>query len=173
MRHPAASGKFADLPRIERGLGGKREAVEIARRREVGNLARHRDAPLILRVKPKGRLLRAISRSTRKASGLAQAQLALGSSWSRIAVSLSRGESGQQSLVIDGHEQPPPITRSCWASGRGSTGSRSVTAFGSAGHTAGDAMRMRRVEDALAPPCHGHPDFRPPGASSLCTADAK
>ena len=38
MRYPAASGELADLPRIERRLGGKVEAVEVAHRGEVGDL---------------------------------------------------------------------------------------------------------------------------------------
>ena len=38
MRYPAAPGEFADLPRIERRLGGKVEAVEVAHRGEVGDL---------------------------------------------------------------------------------------------------------------------------------------
>jgi len=48
MRHPAAGGKLADLARIDRGLRGKVEAVEIAHAREVGDLHRHLDAPLVL-----------------------------------------------------------------------------------------------------------------------------
>jgi hypothetical protein len=46
MRHPAAGGELADLPRIEQGLGGKVETVEIAHGREVGDLAYHRDGRL-------------------------------------------------------------------------------------------------------------------------------
>jgi hypothetical protein len=69
MRHPAASGELANLPRIERGLGGEVETVEIAHRREVGNLARHLDAPLVLA----GDLA-----LDQKRQRLAQAQLALG-----------------------------------------------------------------------------------------------
>ena len=38
MRYPAAPGELADLPRIERRLGGKVEAVEVAHRGEVGDL---------------------------------------------------------------------------------------------------------------------------------------
>ena len=48
MRYSAASGELADLPRIERRLGGKVEAVEVARRGEVGDLPCHLDAPLVL-----------------------------------------------------------------------------------------------------------------------------
>src|SRR5438132_589283 len=69
LPHSAAGGEFADLPRIERGLGGKVETVEIAHCREVGNLARHLDAPLVLA----GDLV-----LDQKAQRLAQAQLALG-----------------------------------------------------------------------------------------------
>jgi hypothetical protein len=62
----------------------------------VSDLACHRDAPLVPRVKPEGKLLRAISRSTRKASASRKVSSRLAassnklSSWSRIAVSLSR-----------------------------------------------------------------------------------
>jgi hypothetical protein len=81
MRHPAAGGELADLSRIERGLDGPRvralrgprtgsvETVEIAHRREVGDLACHRDAPLVLA----GNLA-----LDQKGQRLAQAQLALG-----------------------------------------------------------------------------------------------
>lgn len=48
MCHPTARSELADLPRIERGLGSEVKAVEVAHRREVGNLARHLDAPLVL-----------------------------------------------------------------------------------------------------------------------------
>ena len=48
MRHPAAGGELTDLPPIERGLGGEVETVEVAHGREVGDLARHLDAPLVL-----------------------------------------------------------------------------------------------------------------------------
>src|SRR6516225_7021388 len=87
MRHPAAGGELADLPRIERGLGGKVEAVEVAYHREVGDLARHLDEPLVLA----GDLA-----LDQKGQRLAQGQLTVAasssrlSSWSRIAVSLSR-----------------------------------------------------------------------------------
>src|SRR5205823_13220806 len=63
---------------------------------EVGDLPRHLGAPLVPRVKPEGRLLRAISRSTRKASASRRVSSRLTASsrrlsrWSRSAVSLSR-----------------------------------------------------------------------------------
>ena len=69
MRHPAAGGKLADLPRIERGLGGEVKAVEVAHRREVSDLPRHLDASLILA----GDLAR-----DQEAERLAQGQLTLG-----------------------------------------------------------------------------------------------
>ena len=47
VRHPAAGGKLADLPGIERGLGGEVEAVQLAHRREMRDLARHLDATLV------------------------------------------------------------------------------------------------------------------------------
>ena len=48
MRHPPAGGEVADLARIDRGLGREVEAGEVPRRREVGDLAAHLDAPLVL-----------------------------------------------------------------------------------------------------------------------------
>ena len=48
MRHPAARSELADLPGIERGLGSEVKAVEVAHRREVGDLPRRLDAPLVL-----------------------------------------------------------------------------------------------------------------------------
>jgi hypothetical protein len=81
MRYPAAGGELADLSRIDRGLRGPRvralrgprtgsvETVEIAYRREVGDLACHRDAPLVLA----GNLP-----LDEKGQRLAQSQLALG-----------------------------------------------------------------------------------------------
>src|SRR5208283_5729007 len=45
---PAAGRELADLARVERGLGGEVEVVEVAGARKVGDLARHLDAPLVL-----------------------------------------------------------------------------------------------------------------------------
>jgi hypothetical protein len=38
MRHPAARRQLAQLARVDRGLGGEVEAVEIAPTGEVGDL---------------------------------------------------------------------------------------------------------------------------------------
>jgi hypothetical protein len=46
--HPAAGRKVADLARIEWGLGGKVEAIEVAHAREVNDLHGHLDAPFVL-----------------------------------------------------------------------------------------------------------------------------
>lgn len=132
MRHPAAGGELADLPRIERGLRGKVEAVEIAHRREVSDLAGHRDAPLVFA----GNLP-----FHQKGERLAQRQLALGGLVQQaVELVADRGEleprqSRQQAHVIDGHDQPPPTTRSYSASGRSSAGSGKATAAGSTAHT--------------------------------------
>ncbi len=45
---PAARGELADLGLVERGLGGEVEAVALAHGREVGDLDRHLDPPLVL-----------------------------------------------------------------------------------------------------------------------------
>jgi hypothetical protein len=87
MGHPAARGEFADLPRIERGLGGEVEAVGS---RTLGKWA------IFRAISTRRSSLRAISRSTRKASASPKLSSRFAassnrlSSWSRIAVSLSR-----------------------------------------------------------------------------------
>jgi hypothetical protein len=70
MRYPAASGELADLPRIERRLGGKVEAVEGARSGEVSDVPRHLDAPLVL--------ARDLALEQKKGQRLAEGQLAPG-----------------------------------------------------------------------------------------------
>jgi hypothetical protein len=127
MRHPAAGGELADLAWIERGLGGKIEAVEVANHREVGDLARHLDAPFILT----GDLA-----FDQKGQRLAQGQLALGRLVQQtVELVTDRGQlqprqRARQVLMVEAHHQPPPAARSYSASGRNNAGGGAVDAGG-------------------------------------------
>jgi hypothetical protein len=127
MRHPAAGGQLADLSAVERGLGGKVEAVEVAHCREVGDLARHLDPPLVLA----GDLA-----LDQKSQGFAQAQLALGGlvqqSVELVADrgQLQPGQGVQHAGMLDRHAQPPPTACSYSANGRNSAGSGAAVGVG-------------------------------------------
>src|SRR5215831_15349915 len=119
MRHPAARAQLTDLPPVERGLGRKVEAVEVAHRRKVSDLTGHLDPPLVLA----GDLA-----LDQKGQRLAQAQLALGSLVQQTVElvadrgQLQPGQRVREAGMVDAHDQPPPATRSYSASGRNSGG---------------------------------------------------
>src|SRR6185312_1314168 len=119
MRHPAASGELADLAGIDRRLRREVEAVEITHIREVSDLHRHIDATLVLA----GDL--ALDEEGQR---LAQAQLTLCRLVQQVVElvadrrELEAREPAQEGLVVDGHGQHPPATRSYSASGRSKVG---------------------------------------------------
>src|SRR5271169_5480822 len=120
---PCATQRHAASSRICRGSSegwaAKSKPSRVAHRREVGDLPRHLDAPLVLA----GDL--ALDQEGQR---LAQGQLALGRLVQQaVELVADRGEleprqRAQQALVIDGHDQPPPATCSYSASGRNSAG---------------------------------------------------
>src|SRR3974390_2576718 len=127
MGHPAAGSELADLPRIERGLSGKVKAVELAHHWEVGDLARHLDAPFILA----GDLA-----LDQKPQRLAQGQLTLGRLIQQtVELVADRGQlepaqRQRQALVVEAHDQPPPAACSYSASGRNSAAGGGALAAG-------------------------------------------
>src|SRR5439155_25091079 len=120
MGDPAAGRELADLHPIDRGLGGKIEAVEIAQRREVGDLGGHLDASLVAA---------ADLALAQEADRLAQSELAPGRLVDEIVELIADGsqmEPGQHALerlMIETHHQPPPMARSYSDNGRSSPGS--------------------------------------------------
>ncbi len=160
MRDPAAGGQFADLPRVERGLGGEVEALEVARAGKMRDLAGHGDAPLVLA----GDLS-----LDQKAEGLAQRHLApCGFVEQGVELVADRGEfeprqparergviAGESGAVRRrsrlrrragkiGHHRPPPMASSYSASGRSSAGAGSA-----AGSTARAAASRGAVGRAV------------------------
>lgn len=119
MCGPAAGRQLADLARIERGLSGKVEAVEVAHAGKVSDLHRHLDAPLVL-----ARDLTLAQEGQR----LAQTQLASRRLVDEVVELIADGgklqsaQPGKEHLVIDAHRQPPPATRSYSANGRSNAG---------------------------------------------------
>ena len=119
MRHPAAGGQLADLPRVDRWLGGEVEPVQITHCREVRDLVGHRDAPFIT---PCDLAL------AQQRQRLAQRQLAPGRLVQQaVQLVVDRGqvqpaEPAEQRGVVLAHDQPPPTACSYSASGRSSAG---------------------------------------------------
>src|SRR5882724_6970499 len=119
----APSGDLADLPLVDRGLGGKVKAIEIAHEREAGEPDAHRDAALVLA----GDLTLAEQRQR-----LADRQFAprrLVDQTVELITDRRQLEPVQhldQMIVV--HHQRPPTSRSYSSSGRSSSGEAMVSA---------------------------------------------
>ena len=151
MGDPAAGGQVPDLARIQRGLGGEVEAVEIAHGGEVGDLA----AISIRRSSLAGHLA-----LDEEGQGLAQGQLAprrlVQQAVELVADrgQLSRVSMWREGVVVD-HHQPPPTSCSYSSRGRssgprrGGAGAGRLTGLDA---TDDDAGEVRRLDEPLTPP---------------------
>jgi len=153
---PCATQRQAASSRIWRGSSegwaAKSKPSRVALLREVGDLPRHRDAPLVL--------ARDLA-LTKEGERLTQGELAPRRFVDEVVELIANGgelEARQptgEGLMVDGHDQPPPATLSYSASGRSSAGVGSAVDTGldrgDRARGAGDAMEVRRLDDPLAP----------------------